>query len=584
MKDFYKEYLFSKGFLVSEQDETSPEEVFGTLIGLGELFNIVITKNANLADIKMIHTAEQCLGINVPMPFYKGFPASVRDLTKDQLIIDQLYSYFVTYGLNDFEGEGTRSVFENEITRSILDEKIETKKFEIITKTEAENKLKEYVNDLLLSTRPLSVGQYSLVEQIITDYSFIPKKIASKNTAIKLLNHTRNTIFTKFLTLPDVIKVVEDLLASDYRAEAHYTCKIPPITKLNLKNKDRKFISNIIRILITKATANQMKECIEKRKIWKGLLHHLHFRPDTEAEKIFVDYIFNDEYSSNMAVIEANIQTGNIKHACNLLADIKGPTAVLRNMNYLLSRCKSQEDKKYVINKAFTSDSTVVLIQQLYNYYNYDVDNRANRWFKFTKNNLLKVYYESYAEQSRRKSYITAEDKKTILLTLENKIQQLLKGKIGKVYIDEEMVSRGVPIQETAGNSGYGVLTRGSRIPLDGRTIRLFTYWEKVNDIDLSAIGLTKDGCMVEFSWRTFANNQNNAICFSGDQTRGYEGGSEYIDVNLDKFKDMYPSIRYIICCNNVFSGIPFDKCICTAGYMLREKVDSGEVFEPKTV
>ena len=39
-----------------------------------------------------------------------------------------------------------------------------------------------------------------------------------------------------------------------------------------------------------------------------------------------------------------------------------------------------------------------------------------------------------------------------------------------------------------------------------------------------------------------------------------------------------------MIFCDNVYSGLPFDKCFCKAGYMTRDIKDSGKVYEPKTV
>jgi len=140
-------------------------------------------------------------------------------------------------------------------------------------------------------------------------------------------------------------------------------------------------------------------------------------------------------------------------------------------------------------------------------------------------------------------------------------------------------------LQENTSNGGYGVLPKGSRIHIEeGKKIRAFTYWEKVNDIDLSVIGITEDGRQREFSWRTMYNHQSRELTFSGDQTSGYNGGSEYFDVDVALFKKNHPEIKYLVFCNNVYSGTHFSGCLCKAGYMLRDVKDSGEVFEPKTV
>ena len=76
----------------------------------------------------------------------------------------------------------------------------------------------------------------------------------------------------------------------------------------------------------------------------------------------------------------------------------------------------------------------------------------------------------------------------------------------------------------------------------------------------------------------------NDAVVYSGDETAGYRGGSEYFDIDLEAFRRQWPEAEYIIFAANVYSDIDFSECLCRAGYMIREKVDSGKVFEPKTV
>ena len=42
----------------------------------------------------------------------------------------------------------------------------------------------------------------------------------------------------------------------------------------------------------------------------------------------------------------------------------------------------------------------------------------------------------------------------------------------------------------------------------------------------------------MQFSWRTMSERQSSAITFSGDQTSGYYGESEYFDI--DKLKELF--------------------------------------------
>ena len=79
--------------------------------------SIRITTGAELLQPFMIRTASVIIGVNVPTPFYQGFPESVRKLTIPELLIDQLLHYYNTYGQDNFDEAG-HSVFEEEIERN----------------------------------------------------------------------------------------------------------------------------------------------------------------------------------------------------------------------------------------------------------------------------------------------------------------------------------------------------------------------------------------------------------------------------------------------------------------------------------
>jgi hypothetical protein len=71
--------------------------------------------------------------------------------------------------------------------------------------------------------------------------------------------------------------------------------------------------------------------------------------------------------------------------------------------------------------------------------------------------------------------------------------------------------------------------------------------------------------------------------CHSGDITSAPEGACEFIDIDI-------PSVlsyggRFVIMSVNSYTRQKFsDLPECRAGWMMRKRPDSGEVFEPKTV
>lgn len=229
----------------------------------------------------------------------------------------------------------------------------------------------------------------------------------------------------------------------------------------------------------------------------------------------------------------------------------------------------------------------IILLQLLMQYHNY-LEGRTPRIFKFAKNNRMKVHIETEEETARRKSFVNAETRSAAEDILRKNISETLHGRLGKVWIDPAAIKIAVPLQNSVSESGFGVLPTGSRVKIPaGKKIRAFTYWEKVNDIDLSCFGMDDNGRTKEFSWRNMWYQNGDAVTFSGDETAGYNGGSEYFDIDLDKYRMKYPQYRYLVFCDNVFTDggrIHFNACLAKGGFMMRDISDSGEIFEPKTV
>lgn len=570
MKLTFVDYLFNHHFLVNLPD-TVTENQAEIRLALGNIFNIRIKSGAELLQPYMIREAEKIIGTSVPRAFYLGFPESVRKLSRVELFVDQILHYFNTYGQGNFDEPG-HSLLEEEIERKVFNEETPVRDFEVITEAEAIEKLKGYTEDLLSGTRPLSDEQYMLVLEFIKEYSYTPENCASKNTAMRLLIDTCDPEFAKFLILSDVPKLADEL---NYRRN-----EIKNPRKLNLKNKDRKLLTAVIdRLIMTDKI--DTRTCYEKKALWSGLLHHIHYKTTDPKGIEFLNAMRGDENHSALSEFEKALAENGAAAAADVLVRRKGSGMLLRNLDYLLSRCESDQEVRDVIGKINTAN-TIILLQLMLHYYS---EPAPIRTFKFIKYGMMRKHDETPDEAKKRETILSKRDRKAARNAIRDLLEKNLKGRFGRVYIAPEMKNIALPLQEGASQGGFGTLSKGSRIPLpEGKKIRAFTYWEKVDDIDLSVIGLKKDLSQREFSWRNMYGNQDKAITFSGDQTSGFNGGSEFFDIDLGEFKKAYPDIEYLIFCNNVFSGVSFKNVICRAGYMLRDIQDSGEIFEPKTV
>ncbi len=580
MKDYFKNYLFTKHILVADEE---PKDQFETAVSLSKIYAVKVIKGLELLHPDHMKICEEMIGskIKVPAPFYKNFPESVKTLTPDQLLFDQLFHYFQTYGLGGFE-ERHHSIFEADFERLTFTEDFEYKEFEVLSEKDAAIKLSEIIKDLLASTRPVTEEQIQLIVAFMNAYDYCPGKIASKDVALELLFIRRDMRLARFIKLPDVIKLVEKI--------NYYSYGKKKINKLNLKNKDRKFITQVMHEIMDREASISLKtiaECSEKKKAWKGLLHHIHFKPLNESEKNFIDRIRYRSNSSVYSEVEFWMENNNPLRAAQILYVEKGSGAVLRNVEYFISRCTNDDDKRRILKLLHYEKLGGIILMQLYLHYCfYDPKNISPRNFVFTKFNMVKTHTETPTEFKRRKTKLSEDDANLIADRVDELMADHYEDKVkGNVYISPKMATIALPLQETASSTGFGILPKGSRIPIPkDKIIRAFTYWEQVNDIDLSAHAITDKGATREFSWRTMYRRPADYVYYSGDVTDGFYGGSEYFDVDLSAYKKAHPHDRYLVFCNNVYSGKNFSACLCTAGYMVRDKVGSGEVFEPKTV
>lgn len=570
MKESFKKQLFAKHILVNDTQKC-PENIFEALFSLANILNIKITKGQQLASLDVFKFASSQLGENVPQPFYLGFPESVRNLTPEQLLFDQLVHYTVTYGFGDFSQPG-HSLFQENFERVAFKENTIVKEFVILNEEDAKKELEQIFDNLLLSSRPLNDTQYTLVKDFLVEYDFEIKERKCKDTLIRLILDTKNFSLARLLHLSDFIRVVEYVNHQNYKK---YNIK-----KLNFKNQDRKILSKILDILLDGKFS--IMDCYEKQATWCGILHHIHYKPKTDVATNFVNKMRSGENASAYSYFEKAMNNNDIKKAIDSLVKYKGESSLMRKLNYVLSRCEKNEDIDYLF-KVLETNNNLVIIQNMLQYHNYK--SASARIFRFTRFNKLKSHIETEEERARRKSVVTRGLCNRICEVLRNNLAKNLKGKLGKVYIDDDMENIALPIQENTSMGGYGTLPKGSRLNIeDGKKIRAFIYWEKVNDIDLSCIALTEKLKNKEYSWRTMASNQSKMITFSGDITSGFNGASEYFDIDIEKCAKSNPQYRYLIFCANVYSATPFKDCICKAGFMKRDVEDSGEIFEPKTV
>jgi hypothetical protein len=167
---------------------------------------------------------------------------------------------------------------------------------------------------------------------------------------------------------------------------------------------------------------------------------------------------------------------------------------------------------------------------------------------------------------------------------------------LGRVYVDEKLKSYLVPLTGRANSKALRTLTRGTRIPFPadfGTTIRFFLWWKEGETADgehTGRVDLDLSATLFDAAW-----NYKDVISYynlrdarykgahSGDITSAPNGACEFIDLDIASVLKF--GGRYVVMSVNGYTQQPFNKLPeCFAGWMMREKPDSGEIFEASTV
>jgi hypothetical protein len=278
--------------------------------------------------------------------------------------------------------------------------------------------------------------------------------------------------------------------------------------------------------------------------------------------------------------VEKALAQQNVGSAVSKLANRPGDFA--RRLDHLLRiSAIRQDDVTAEFARVAPQVSTPVLLQVMH-HFTVRNDRLGLRVF-FPKGNLAKaqgIPNELPAlpeEVCSRISAVCAE-------TLQARFHE--KDPLGKVYVDENLRNYPAPFAMRSSSKTLRSLVRGSRLPLppDCRVLRFFVWWKngvETTDIDLSAAMF--DGSFNYVDVLSYYNLKGFGGVHSGDIVDAPNGASEFIDVTLEKLHDA--GVRYVAMTLNSYSRQPFsDLPECFAGWMSRDKANSGEVYEPKTV
>ena len=541
------------GFLVTK-------ELYQYLSSLDEATSVEVCQ-------KVLSLAKESVGAHVAMKaFYPNFPRQVMEASDAELFINAILHYWTL---------GAWSPEYVEEKRPDLKEENPKTEISLISMED----VKAYFFRILASKNSIPASLVEFVEMGIEEgwaaeyKGEIPFKETLCRVATALVKQGQS-INGVVATTTDVLRVMAALSESDIELK----------TKVRFKSLNRKARRALVSALEEVINISDVKAYAS---LWKRAFHSLHVGEfGGKVAEIAARFRNEKNVVTSETVVAEAIKSGDVKVAVNKL--VNKPSVFARSLDKLL-RDSDPQTSAWVIKefaKVVEKVDSKVLLQVLGHFKGRSL-NEAGERVVFTAGSKgkallapsLKALDKSVVEHIV--SVIKAE--------LKNKFAEkaLLKGK--KVFISPEVYSVLIPSQLASITENKKTVARGSRVPLDlipedaeKNVLRMFIHWIG-QDQDLSAFFINED--MTEFSQVAYYNLRNSYACHSGDVTYAPapHGGSEFLDVRMDEA--LADGMRYIAMDVSVYNGPTFLKHERSfAGFMLRNDLKSGEIFEPTTV
>lgn len=564
--------------LIHQETTKRPQNIVATF--LMELNNLgFMVDNTTLAAIhflrdetykEILDNIKEMVGQRDYKAFYPNFPKQVMEASDAELYLNAVLHY-MSFMIADLSGDADFIWLPkyDKQKREPLDEKVQLKK---LTLASDEDGLK-LLDNLINSNSSISETDKTDLITLFNHYQNyqIPQKIPQKEIAAvvgaELLKNNKKIEFNISST-NDVLRIASAYCNGDVSlAENTKFTKIPRFVRKELLNKinDKASVEDM---LLHKSKWLRLGEALHPGE-YKNRFPKVYecFRILRENEKITT---FNSQ-------VERLIKTKDID-VTKLLQTRPGYFA--RRLDEVLRG----SDKKSKIIKDFEKVAMEVSTPVLLQVTKHFQTRNSNEFRVFMpKGNTAKLFMGEVKGEIDTK--YTKKVEKVCLDTLKNKFSQLPH--LGNCYIDPSLKNYLVPFSQRSASKALHTIVRGSQIPLENKnTIRFFIWWKQPNgvrvDLDLSSVLLDSKFKLVESIAYYNLRNENLEACHSGDVTSAPDGACEFIDLNIDSYAKRG---RYVLMCVNAFTNNKFcDLPECFAGWMMREKPRSGEIFEAKTV
>lgn len=554
---------------------TMSETLFDKLVHM-KAKNREVVYDALVSGLKEITGADK-----VYNPMYPNFPESVMEKDDFELYFNAIVHYWSFGTLLPYEEKEERAPLFNTAKVKVL----EAGSFD---------DLNNIFNNLCASKTSLSKSDVDdMIFTLNSAKVTLPDEIPFKENAACICRllvdtgvDTDGSLCKKYVkTATDVLRLITAMSDGDVSLAENTKFR-------NLKRSERRIIMNLLA-----GCGNTAEDMNRYAGRWIRVGEKLHpgeFAKNERYTKVVQAFgvIRNDgKIQSFAGKVDAAVASGDVNAVVSLLK--KRPGEFARRIDFLLRTFDKDADRKTVIMgfASVAKDVSSTVLLQVREHFINKLDGSDDMRVFFPKGNLARSYYV----KNDKTETIPEDAMKMIIAVCENALVNIYGNRefLGKIYIDEALKDYTVPFSLRSASKTMTAVSRGSRIAIDdsAKIIRPFIWWtntkDNIIDVDLSVAIFADDwNCLEHVSYNNLESDRFG-ICHSGDIINGGpvdgEGAAEFIDLDIDKA--LSAGARYAVFNVYNFSNESFSKMEHAAfGFMTRNDMKIGEIFEPSTV
>lgn len=441
-------------------------------------------------------------------PSWLANPQDLKFYSSDEVIAEQILSYFLAYG----EDDSHIKLFDKELPEYVPGTDIKIREYKVVDDTLADEILDRSMDAYQAYSRPWSQDEEDEIYSMIgLGHMFHGAPKCKDNVCSLILSGIHD--YDSALSLKDLIKLSTAMVGPN-RKELRFD--------LQQKNTLMK-----VWLAIDHYDSNLSKK---QSKYVRAILKNIGVG-DWDDEQLRKDAV-------DRKIVRILKRGGDPVEAAEICA--KSGSKLQRHLVWILSRCKTEEQRDAVLEKV-RSSNPIALIQLL----SKKSWGKAPRQFSFKgQDKLTHIHCETEDEAAKRKSILSEEASKELEAALHAKALAGFASfkRIGKAYMTLAFDKIALPINTSSSGKGIDCVPSGSRLPIGKDKIRTFVWWKDACDIDSTLTLVKQTGDILKTTYVNFSNfawelerDLRGAVWFSGDVTS--RNGSEYFDLDLNELK-----------------------------------------------